>query len=120
MRNAPSHVPSELLFERLHAALAEAQELMKSVSTVSGERPRALQARMEGRIARAGRNLARIRAESAYRTASLVRATDRYVQRNPWRGVGIVAGLSATLGLIAGVWIARAVLHRTDSGAPTS
>jgi len=119
MRNAPRHVPSELLLERLHAALAEAEELMKSASTVTGEKPLALLAQLETGIARAGRNLARIRAECAYRAASVARTTDRYVQRNPWRSVGIVAGVSVTVGMMAGVWIARAVLQRTDSRVTT-
>jgi ElaB/YqjD/DUF883 family membrane-anchored ribosome-binding protein len=64
-------------------------------------------ASVEQGLASASERLAAIRAQSLEQASASARATDKYVRGNPWQAVGLVAAVSAIVGVAAGLLIAR-------------
>ena len=85
----------------------ETEQLLKSMATAGGEKAGAMKASVEQGLAAAGSRLARIREESMQQAGAAARATEEYVQENPWTALGTVAAVSAVAGLVAGLLIAR-------------
>lgn len=102
-----SEVTNERLYEEFNTVVAETEQLLKSVATAGGDKVAAVKANVEQSLAAAADRLEQIRQQALSQANAAARATDQYVRDNPWRTVGIVAALSATLGLVAGLLIAR-------------
>jgi ElaB/YqjD/DUF883 family membrane-anchored ribosome-binding protein len=99
--------PKDRLFAEFNTVVAEAEQLLRSVANAGSDKAGAFKTSVEERLAAAGDRMAKIREESMNQASAAVRATDDYVQENPWRAVGIVAALAALTGLAAGLLIAR-------------
>jgi ElaB/YqjD/DUF883 family membrane-anchored ribosome-binding protein len=107
MKPTPSEITNETLYQEFNTVVAETEHLLKSVATAGGEKAGALKANMQEALTAAAERLEQIRQQALSQANAAARATDTYVRDNPWRAVGIVAALSATLGLVAGLLIAR-------------
>ena len=107
MKEAQADVPSEKLIKEFESVVAEAEQLIKSIANASSDKVGAVRASVEQGLAAAGDRLAKIRAESIDQASAAARATDDYVQENPWRAIGVAAAVSALAGLVAGLLIAR-------------
>ena len=103
MNPTPSDATKEKLFDEFNTVVAETEQLLKSVATAGADQAGALRAAFEQRLAAAGDRLAKIRDESLDQARAATRATDAYVQGNPWRAVAL-AGFA---GLVVGLLIAR-------------
>jgi ElaB/YqjD/DUF883 family membrane-anchored ribosome-binding protein len=95
------------LFDEFNTVIAETEQLLKSVASAGGDKAGALKSNVEQGLAAAGERLAKIREESLRQASAAARATDEYVQENPWRAIGMAAGVAAVAGLIAGLVISR-------------
>lgn len=107
MSQIPAEATNEKLFQEFNTVVAETEQLIKNVAGAGRDKAGAIQASIAERLATAGEQLARIREEALTRAGVAARATDDYVQHNPWRSVGIVAALATAAGLIAGILISR-------------
>lgn len=107
MNQTPSDATKEKLFGEFNAVVAETEQLLKSVAGVGADKAGALKASIEQGLAAASERVAQIRAEALGQASAAAKATDEYVQADPWRAVGIVAALAAAAGLVAGMLIAR-------------
>jgi ElaB/YqjD/DUF883 family membrane-anchored ribosome-binding protein len=107
MKPNPSEVTKERLYQEFNTVVAETEQLLKSVGTAGGDKAGAFKANVEQALAAAGDRLEQIRQQALGQANAAARVTDEYVRDNPWRAVGIVAALSACLGLVAGLLIAR-------------
>ena len=107
MSVASVEVTQERLFEEFNAVVAETEQLLKSLAGAGSDKAGAMMASVEKGLSAAGDRLEKIRSEAAAQASAAARATDHYVQGNPWQAVGIVAALAATTGLVAGLLIAR-------------
>jgi len=107
MNQTPGEITKDKLFEEFNTVIVETETLLKSVASAGADKAGALRASAEQSLAAAGARLAKIREETLLQANAAARATDEYVQGNPWRAVGIVAALTAVTGLIAGLLIAR-------------
>jgi len=107
MNQMPSDVTKERLFDEFNRVVEETEQLLKSMATAGGEKAGAMKASVEQGLAAAGSRLARIREESMQQAGAAARATEEYVQENPWTALGTVAAVSAVAGLVAGLLIAR-------------
>lgn len=107
MKQSPSDVTNERLLAEFNTVVAETEQLLESIADAGGAKAVALKASVERSFAAAGERLAQIREKALGQACSTARATDKYVQENPWQTVGIVAALAATTGLVAGLLIAR-------------
>ena len=61
-----------------------------------------LRARLQDHLISARQNLADAQAAALERTKEVARATDDYVHDNPWRSIGIAAGIGFIVGLLIG------------------
>jgi ElaB/YqjD/DUF883 family membrane-anchored ribosome-binding protein len=102
-----SAVTNERLFEEFNSVVAETEKLLKSLAGAGGEKAGALQDSVVQKLSDASARLAQIRADAIAQANSAVRATDQYVQENPWLAVGIVAAMAGMTGLVAGLVIGR-------------
>lgn len=107
MNQMPGEVTKERLFDEFSAVVAETEQLLKSLATAGGDKAGALKTSVEQGLAAAGTRLAKIREESLQQASAAARATEEYVQENPWTALGSVAAVSALVGLAAGLLIAR-------------
>ena len=105
--NKPPEVTQERLREEFNAVVDETEQLLKSVALAGGEKGGALKAGLDERIAQLGERLAGIRDVSLRQAGAAARATDEYVHESPWHALGIVAGIAAITGLLAGMLISR-------------
>jgi ElaB/YqjD/DUF883 family membrane-anchored ribosome-binding protein len=107
MSQASVDVTKEKLLQEFTAVVSETEQLIKSVAGASGEKADALRVGVEQRLASAGERLAKIRADSVEQASAAAKATDEYVQGNPWRAIGIAALIAGAAGIVAGLLIQR-------------
>ncbi len=98
-----NEVSKEKLMQDLRVVVGDAEELLRATAGQAGEKVSAARERIQENLAAAKVRL--IAAEEAVvaRTKQAAKATDQYVHENPWKAVGIAAGV----GLVVGVLISR-------------
>ena len=98
-----NEVSKEKLMQDLRVVVGDAEELLRATAGQAGEKVSAARERIQENLVAAKVRL--IAAEEAVvaRTKQAAKATDQYVHENPWKAVGIAAGV----GLVVGVLISR-------------
>jgi ElaB/YqjD/DUF883 family membrane-anchored ribosome-binding protein len=96
-------VSKEKLMQDLRMVVADAEELLRATAGQAGEKVSAARERIQENLAAAKVRLAAAQEAVADKARQAANATDEYVQENPWRAVGIGAGV----GLIIGMLISR-------------
>ena len=107
MKEMQTDVTKERLYEEFNTVVTETEQLLKSVASAGNEKAGAFKAGLEQSLAAASERMAKIRAQASDQASAAAKATDTYVQDNPWRAVGIAAGVAAFTGLLTGLLIAR-------------
>ena len=97
-----SEVNKEKLVTDFRVVIADAEELLKATAGQAGEKMADLRAKLQDNLNRARHNLAEAQAAVAEKTRLVARATDDYVHDNPWRSIGIAAGVGLVIGLLIG------------------
>lgn len=88
------------LLRDFNAVVAEAEQLLKAVANEGGDKANSLRAKMEQNLKAAKVRLNDLEESALERTKVAVRATDEYVHENPWRTVGVAAGIGIAIGLL--------------------
>jgi len=88
------------LVNDVHAVLADAEELMGATASQGGEKIAAIRAKMGARLADAKGKLQDVEREVMDKAKAAAKATDAYVQGNPWQSVLIAGGVGFALGFI--------------------
>jgi len=96
-------ISKEKLVADFKVVVADAEALLKATASDAGEKVVAAREKIQSSLVEAKAQLARAEAAIIDRTKQAARATDQYVHDNPWKAVGI----SACVGLVIGVLIAR-------------
>ena len=107
MNQVPVENTKEKLFQEFTTVVSETEQLIKSVAGAGSDKVGTMKASLEQGLASAEARMAKIRTDALAQATAACKATDEYVQDNPWRSVGIVAALAAVSGLVAGLLIAR-------------
>jgi ElaB/YqjD/DUF883 family membrane-anchored ribosome-binding protein len=89
------NAPAEKLAGDVRVLVSDIEELMKATAAQSGERLAAVRARVESALAEAKDTV-------VLRGRDAARATDRYVQENAWKAVGLGAGIALLVGILIG------------------
>ena len=76
--------------------VSDAQDLLKTVQDQGGE----MRARMQAQIDAARQTLAELQESVTDGAKVAMSSTDEYVRANPWRAVGISAGIGALIGFL--------------------
>lgn len=100
---AADAISKEKLVADFKVVVADAEALLKATASDAGEKVVAAREKIQSSLVEAKAQLAKAEAAIIDRTKQAARATDQYVHDNPWKAVGI----SACVGLVIGVLIAR-------------
>jgi len=103
LTNIDSGVSKEKLMQDMRLVVEDAEELLRATASQAGEKVSAVRERIQENLVAAKERLADAEAVMVEKTKAAARATDEYVHDNPWRAVGIAAGV----GLVVGMLIAR-------------
>lgn len=93
-------VTKEKLMADLRVVISDAEELIKATATQTGEKISEARARAESSLRAAKHRLAEAQAVVVGRAKAAAKATDDYVHENPWKAVGVAAGIGFLLGII--------------------
>ncbi|MFZ4624053.1 MAG: DUF883 family protein [Rhodoferax sp.] len=90
----------EKLAEDLHQGIADAEEMLRLTADHVGESATQLRGRIRERLARAKTELAHLQEVTVAKARAAGHATDEFVHENPWKSIGVAAGLGLVIGLL--------------------
>lgn len=102
MNDMTEAVTKEKLISDFKVVVADAEELLKATASQAGDKAADLRAKIQNRLADAKLRIAEAEAALVDRAKQVGRAADNYVHDNPWRSVGIAAGIGFIIGLLIG------------------
>ena len=97
-----SNSSKQKLVSDMKVVVSDAEEILRATAGVAGEKMVDLRERIGERLQEAKLRIADAEAALVDRTKAAARATDDYVNENPWQAVGIAAGVGLLLGLVIG------------------
>jgi len=100
--NDMSDVNKDKLISDIKLVIADSEELLRATAGQAGEKIAEIRARTADRLAAAKIKLADAEAALVDRAKQVGRAADDYVHDNPWRSVGLAAGIGFIAGLLIG------------------
>ena len=86
----------------LKVVVADAEELLRATASQAGEKVSAARERIQASLASAKVKLGEAERAAVEKAKEAAKATDEYVHDNPWRAVGVAAGVGFVLGLLIG------------------
>lgn len=84
----------------LQTVVSDAEELLRATAGQAGEKVTAARERIQDSLDAAKVRLAVAQEAMLEKTRQAARATDDYVHENPWRAVGIGAGVGLVIGML--------------------
>ena len=102
MENLSDEVTSEQLITDFKVVVADAEALLKATANQGGEKLAEVRAKAEESLRVVKARMADAQAALLARTRAAAKATDAYVHENPWRAVGVAAGVGLVIGLLIG------------------
>lgn len=97
-----SQVSRDKIKSDLKTVLSDMDEYLRATASQTGEKIGVLRERLQEQMHRAKDRLADTREVVVDKTKEAARATDEYVHDNPWRAVGIAAGVGLIIGMLIG------------------
>jgi ElaB/YqjD/DUF883 family membrane-anchored ribosome-binding protein len=93
-------VSKDKLVQDLKIVISDAEELLRATASTAGERVVAAREKVQDSLDRAKVKLAEVEDVIIDRGKQAARVTDEYVRDNPWRAVGIAAGIGVIIGML--------------------
>lgn len=100
--NDVTQVNKDKLIADFKVVIADAEEILRVTAGAAGEKVGDLREKAQARLADAKFKLAEAEAILVDKAKAAGRAADDYVHDNPWKAVGIAAGVGLFLGLLIG------------------
>ncbi|OHC62956.1 MAG: hypothetical protein A2045_15730 [Rhodocyclales bacterium GWA2_65_20] len=100
--NDMSQVNKEKLVADFKVVVADAEELLRATAGQAGEKVVEMRGRIQEHLATAKDSLAEAQVAVVDKAKAVGRATDDFVHDNPWRSVGVAAGIGLIIGLLIG------------------
>lgn len=97
-----TEVTREKLMADIRLVIADSEELLRATAGQAGERVAELRTKTAEHLASAKIKLAELEEAVAHRAKAVAHATDEYVHDNPWKAVGVAAGVGLIVGLLIG------------------
>ena len=95
-------VTKDKLVQDLRIVISDAEDLLRATASQAGEKAAAAREKIQDSLHRAKIKLAEAEDIMIDNAKQAARATDEYVHDNPWRAVGIAAGVGLLIGLLIG------------------
>ena len=93
-------VNRDKLVQDMKVVIADAEELLRATATQAGEKIGVARERIQDSLHEAKVKLAEAEEVIRERARQAARYTEEYVQENPWRAIGIGAGIGLLIGLL--------------------
>jgi ElaB/YqjD/DUF883 family membrane-anchored ribosome-binding protein len=100
--NDMTNVSRDKLISDVRVVISDAEDLLKATASAAGEKVSAARERVQESLHKAKVKLAEAEEVVIQKAKQTARATDEYVHENPWRSVGIAAGVGLVIGLLIG------------------
>jgi ElaB/YqjD/DUF883 family membrane-anchored ribosome-binding protein len=91
---------TDQLVSDLKNVMTDAEALLKATSTQTGDRIQEVRARAEQSLREAKVRLSEVEEQALRRAREMADATEEYMRDNPWRSVGVAAGVGLLLGML--------------------
>ena len=88
------------LVQDMKVVIADAEDLLRATANQAGEKIAVARERIQDSLHQAKVKLAEAEALVTERAKQAARYTDEYVHENPWRAIGVAAGIGLLLGLL--------------------
>ena len=88
------------LVQDMRTVISDAEDLLRATANQAGEKIAVARERIQDSIHQAKVKLAEAEALVTERARQAARYTDEYVHENPWRAIGVAAGIGLLLGLL--------------------
>ncbi|MDD5299749.1 MAG: DUF883 family protein [Gallionella sp.] len=98
--NAEGGIGKEKLMQDLRVVVSDAEELLRATAGQAGEKVSAARERIQGNLTAAKEHLASAQEAVTAKARKAAKATDEYVHENPWKAIGIAAGISLVVGML--------------------
>ena len=99
MSDALQHSKDKLM-DDLHQGIADAEELLKLTANQAGEGAVQLRERVRDRMSKARVELQHLQQATVEKAKAAGHATDVFVHENPWKSIGVAAGVGLVVGLL--------------------
>lgn len=93
---------SDDLITDFKVVVADAEALLKATANQGGDKLAEVRAKAEESLRIAKARMADAQAALLAKTREAAKATDVYVHENPWKAVGVAAGVGLVIGLLIG------------------
>jgi ElaB/YqjD/DUF883 family membrane-anchored ribosome-binding protein len=100
MENLSDEVTKEQLIADFKVVVTDAEELLKATAGQGGEKLAEVRAKAEESLKVVKARMAEAQAALLAKTKEAAKATDAYVHENPWKSIGIAAGVGLVIGLL--------------------
>jgi ElaB/YqjD/DUF883 family membrane-anchored ribosome-binding protein len=91
---------TDQLVSDLKNVMTDAEALLKATSAQTGDRIQEVRAHAEKSLREAKARLGEVEEQALRRAREMADATQEYVRDNPWRSVGVAAGVGLLLGML--------------------
>ncbi len=98
----PSDATKQKLINDFKVVVTDAEALLKATAGQSGEALAAMRAKVGESLTTAKAKLVETEEALVVKTKAAASATDEYVHNNPWKAVGVAAGIGLLVGLLIG------------------
>jgi ElaB/YqjD/DUF883 family membrane-anchored ribosome-binding protein len=102
LENAAGEVTKEKLMKDLRLVVADAEELLRATTGVTGEKVASVRQRIQENLEAARIRLSAAEVSIVAKTKMAAGVTDEYVHENPWRVVGVGAAVGVIVGMLIG------------------
>lgn len=106
LESAASEINSAVR-EEFEKFVSDLEDLVKSTGTLTGAEFEKVRQQISERLASARESLASAGSSVLDRAKQAAQTTDTYVHEEPWKSVGITAGVSAGIGFLLGILVGR-------------
>lgn len=95
-------VHKDKLMSDLRVVIADAEELLRMTANEAGEGAADIRSRVQARLNQAKADLVHLQEAAVAKVKAAGHATDEFVHENPWKSIGIAAGIGLVVGLLVG------------------
>jgi ElaB/YqjD/DUF883 family membrane-anchored ribosome-binding protein len=91
---------NEQLLQDVRQVLSNTEDLLQTAGDEGGDKARELKKRIADNLKQAKARLVEVEHAVVGKAKVAAKATDQYVHENPWKSIGIAAGVGLLLGML--------------------
>jgi ElaB/YqjD/DUF883 family membrane-anchored ribosome-binding protein len=93
-------VQKDKLMSDLRVVIADAEELLRMTADQAGDAALDVRSRVQARMNQARIDLASLQEAAVAKARAAGHAADEFVHDNPWKSIGVAAGIGMVIGLL--------------------